>query len=95
MGYLIAFAAMSIIPIVFGLCRIGRGANKFHKLGDIRGMPIKDIVAVVGYPTSISQAGNGGQLYQWIKTSGSSGYHYAIVSDGKGCAVGYTHQFVS
>lgn len=95
MGYLILIVAVIVVPIIFGLFRVGR-ANKFQKLGDIQGMPIKDIVAIVGHPTSISATGdeNGGQLYQWIKTSGRSGYHYAIISDGQGGAVGYTHQFV-
>jgi hypothetical protein len=68
-------------------------ANKFVKLGNIRGTPIADIVKRVGHPTSISSTGNG-QLYQWIKTSAFFGsYHYAISVDAEGNAIGYTHQF--
>ena len=43
-------------------------ANKFVKLGNIKGKPISEIVKKVGKPNSIS-AMAGGQLYQWIKTS--------------------------
>lgn len=94
MGFLILIAALIIIPIIFGLFRIGRKTNRFVKLGDIRGMPMKDIVAKVGRPNSISDHPSGGKLYQWISTSGRSGFHYAILSDGQGGAVKYTHQFV-
>jgi hypothetical protein len=68
-------------------------ANKFVKLGNIRGVPIAQIVNRVGPPTSISSTVNG-QLYQWIKTSAFFGsYHYAITVNAEGNAVGYTHQF--
>lgn len=68
-------------------------ANKFVKLGNIRGRPIAEIVKRVGPPNSISSTGNG-QLYQWIKTSAFFGsYHYAISVDAEGNAIGYTHQF--
>ncbi|SMC97202.1 hypothetical protein [Novosphingobium sp. B1] len=93
MGFVLIAAAVLTVPIIWGVLRAGNGARKFQKLGDIRGMPMKDIVARVGYPNSISVTAEG-RLYQWIKTSGRSGYHYAILSDGKGNAVGYTHQFV-
>lgn len=94
MPIIIILIALIIVPIIFGIFRIGRRANRFRKLGDIRGMAIKDIVAKVGQPTSISSAANGGRIYQWMKISGRSGYHYAILSDGNGHAVGYTHQWV-
>lgn len=68
-------------------------ANKFVKLGDIRGWPIQNIIKKVGQPTSISSTGTG-LLYQWMKTSIFFGsYHYAIAVDANGCATGYTHQF--
>lgn len=68
-------------------------ANKFVKLGNIRGVPIEQIVKRVGPPNSISSTANG-QLYQWIKTSAFFGsYHYAISVDPDGNAIGYTHQF--
>jgi len=68
-------------------------ANKFVKLGNIRGVPISQIVAKVGRPNSISATADG-QLYQWMKTSIFFGsYHYAISVDSAGNAIGYTHQF--
>ncbi|WP_395326937.1 hypothetical protein WBP06_09490 [Novosphingobium sp. BL-8H] len=94
MPFVILLAVLIIVPIIFGVMRTGSKVRKFQKLGDIRGMQMKDIIRKVGMPTSISASTNGGQLYQWIGTSGRSGYHYAIVSDGQGGAVGYTHQFV-
>ena len=68
-------------------------ANKFVKLGNIRGKPIAAIVSKVGRPTSISAMASG-QLYQWIKTGIFGGYHYAISVDAEGNAIGYSHQFV-
>lgn len=68
-------------------------ARKFVKLGNIRGMPITEIIRRVGQPSSISSTANG-QLYQWIKTSAFFGsYHYAISVDADGNAIGFTHQF--
>lgn len=70
-------------------------ANKFTKLGNIRGVPIKQIIRRVGKPNSISSTIDG-ELYQWIKTGGIflRGYHYAISVDVEGKAIGFTHQFV-
>lgn len=67
-------------------------ANKFVALGNIRGVPIEQIVKRVGRPNSISAMANG-ELYQWIKTGVFGGYHYAISVDSEGKAIGYTHQF--
>lgn len=68
-------------------------ARKFVKLGNIRGMPVEEIIRRVGQPTSISSTADG-QLYQWMKTSAFFGsYHYAISVDAEGNAIGFTHQF--
>lgn len=68
-------------------------AQKFVKLGNIRGMPIDEIIRRVGRPNSISSTVDG-QLYQWIKTRAFFGsYHYAISVDSEGNAIGFTHQF--
>lgn len=68
-------------------------ANKFVKLGNIRGVPIDQIVRRVGAPSSISSIPDG-QLYQWIKASAFFGsYHYAISVGADGNAIGFTHQF--
>lgn len=67
-------------------------ANKFVKMGDITGWPIEAVVKKVGPPNSTSATVDG-TLYQWIKTGILRGYHYAILFDGNGKAVGYTHQF--
>jgi hypothetical protein len=68
-------------------------ARKFVMLGNVRGMPIEEIIRRVGQPTSISATANG-QLYQWIRTRAFLGsYHYAISVDQEGKAIGYTHQF--
>lgn len=68
-------------------------SRKFVKLGNIRGMPIDEIIRRVGEPTSISSMADG-QLYQWLKTSAFFGsYHYAISVDAAGNAIGFTHQF--
>ena len=68
-------------------------ANKFVKLGNITGVPISQIIAKVGQPTTISSTADG-ELYQWMKTSFFFGsYHYAISVDMNGDAIGFTHQF--
>lgn len=92
MEFIVLFAAVLVV-IVLVRALSGRGAaNKFFKLGNINGMKMAEIVKKVGMPDSISDHASGGKLYQWIGTSGG-GYHYAILSDGHGNAVRYTHQF--
>lgn len=90
-----ALPLLAIIAlVVFLFSRQGRqGANRFHALGDIRGMPMASIIKKVGPPNSISASGDG-QLYQWISAKGRRGFHYAIIADSDDNAVGYTHQFV-
>lgn len=90
----IVIAAFVIGPIIGGAIHTTHDTNKFASLGDIRGMPINEILERVGQPSSISTVPEG-TLYQWQRITGSSGYHYAIMVDAENNAVGYTHQHVS
>ena len=44
-------------------------------------------LSVVGPPNSVSAAGNGKTLYQWL----AAGYHIALLFDGETCE-GVTHE---
>jgi hypothetical protein len=78
------------VPAVSGsfLQRIGA-------IGDLRGYTRQDLVNVLGPPTSISAAANGGQLLQWQKTSAfGRSYHFALIFDRNELCGGITRQFV-
>jgi hypothetical protein len=86
-----------LLPLILVFVLIGylvqrKQGNAFQRLGDIRGMPMRDIIARVGRPNSISATADG-QLYQWMKTRVWSGYHYAISADANDNAIGFTHQW--
>ncbi len=87
--------AIPVLIVIGGALSTGSKVNSFAAMGDITGKTLAEIKSSVGEPSSISAAGDGGTLYQWMAISGSSGYHYAILFDADGKAVGYTHQHVS
>lgn len=93
--FVVVTVLIFVVPLMLGSFVVKSKRDDFVSLGDIRGRPIDEIVAVVGNPTSVSAAADGGTLYQWISVSGSSSYHYAIIVDADAKAQGYTHQFVS
>lgn len=73
----------------------GSFLERIRGIGDLRGYTRHDIVSLIGSPTSISAAANGGQLLQWQKTSAfGRSYHFALIFDGNGLCGGITHQFV-
>lgn len=82
-----------VLGVVINAFKVQGAVDKFVGMGDIRGKPIATVIAVVGPPSSISAAGAGQTLYQWIETNTAGGYHYAILADGDEKAVGFTHQF--
>jgi hypothetical protein len=92
--FLIIIVLLPVVGLIVGAIAIGDKKNAFVALGDIRGKTLDDIVAAVGQPNSIS-AHPDGSLYQWLGVGGGSSYHYAILFDRDGKAVGYTHQHVS
>ena len=56
--------------------------------GVIAGKTYQQIVAACGAPSSVSPAGNGGKLCQWIATS----YHIALLFDANDVCTGITHE---
>lgn len=84
---------VAVVSVGGALMTAGK-AGSFARLGEIPGKSIEDITNVVGQPTSVSAAAEGGQLLQWMGVNGGSGYHYAILFGADGKAVGYTHQHV-
>jgi hypothetical protein len=62
--------------------------QKFGNLGQLPGKTKEEIIAVVGPPNSISAAGDGKSLLQWI----TPGYHVALLFEGEAC-LGITHEF--
>jgi hypothetical protein len=52
-------------------------AVRFQSLGNIAGMPLSQIISVVGPPTARSVMANDQVLYQWQAT----GFHIAILFD--------------
>ncbi len=91
---LIIIILLPLVGLAIGAMAVSDKKSAFVALGDIRGKPLEEIVAAVGQPNSIS-AHPDGSLYQWLNVTGGSSYHYAILFDRDGKAVGYTHQHVS
>lgn len=87
-----SYIVIILAPLIGGAFHISMKNNDFARLGNIQGMPIKQIVARVGAPTSISSTVDG-QIYQRLSSVGGSASHYAILVDLEGKAVGFTHQF--
>ena len=56
--------------------------------GVIAGKTYQEVVAALGSPKSVSPAGDGGKLCQWIETS----YHIALLFDKDDICVGITHE---
>lgn len=74
--------------------RRGNVSQRLARLGNVRGRPRDEIVALLGPPNSISSTGDGGELLQWQKISAYSGsWHYALIFDRHGICGGITHQF--
>ena len=92
--FLILIVMLPVVGLVVGALATSATKNSFVNLGDISGKPLDEIVAAVGPPNSIS-AHPDGSLYQWLGINGGSSYHYAILFDHEGKAIGYTHQHVS
>lgn len=69
-------------------------AEAFKQLGNIQGMPIADIIAVVGEPSGVSSKADG-TAYQWMKVASGKSAHYVILVDDDKKAVGFSHQFLS
>lgn len=84
---------LPLVGLVIGAIATSATKSAFVGLGDIRGKSLDEIVAAVGQPNSIS-AHPDGSLYQWLGVTGDSSYHYAILFDREGKAIGYTHQHV-
>jgi hypothetical protein len=61
---------------------------RLRALGDIRGVPLDDMVWHLGPPNSRS-AGAGYTLLQWMR----EGYHLAMSFDAEGKCEGITHEF--
>ena len=67
--------------------------NKFVQMGTIAGRSVKEILEVVGPPSSTSSPGPGLTLLQWIRTgSFLGGFHIALIFDSYGVCGGVTHQ---
>jgi hypothetical protein len=92
--WLIVIVLIPLIAAIFGAIAVSGKKNAFVGLGNIRGKSIGEITAAVGPPNSISGQADG-TLYQWIGTTSGGAYHYAILFDLEGRAIGYTHQHVS
>jgi hypothetical protein len=88
---LVGLIAAPILWLI-GRSWMGSKAQAFVDLGDIRGKPEEEIIAAVGPPTSISATPEG-KLLQWMLVGEVGGYHYAILFDLEGKAIGYTHQY--
>nr|WP_313041462.1 hypothetical protein [Brevundimonas diminuta] len=86
--------ALPVIALIGGAMTNAMKTNAFAGMGDITGKTLDEIKSHVGEPSSISAAPDG-TLYQWMGINGGSSYHYAILFDLEGKAVGYTHQHVS
>ena len=86
--------AIPVIALIGGALSTSMKSNDFAAMGDITGKSLDQLTRVVGQPNSISAAPDGGTLYQWMGINGGSAYHYAILFDADGKAVGYTHQHV-
>ena len=91
---LVLIALLPLFGLTFSAMAASNNKNPFIALGNIRGKPLAEIVAAVGQPTSIS-AHPDGSLYQWLGVNGPSSYHYAILFDHEGRALGYAYQHVS
>lgn len=85
--------AIPVIALIGGAMSTAMKVNNFVALGDISGKTLAEITAAVGQPNAISAAPEGQTLYQWQGVNGGSAYHYAILFNAEGHAVGYTHQY--
>jgi hypothetical protein len=83
-GGLILFAVISALVRAPGNLL----QKKFGSLGQLPGKTREEIIAVVGPPNSVSAAGDGKTLLQWM----APGYHVALLFEGEAC-LGITHEF--
>jgi hypothetical protein len=70
----------------------GNLQKRFVELDNLQGRTRQEIVAAVGDPNSISQAGGGKSLLQWMKTSQTGGYRISLLFNAAGICEGITHQ---
>ena len=82
-----------VLPFVGGIIWYLMLQAKFANLtkdtnGVIAGKTYQQIVAACGAPSSVSPAGDGGKLCQWIATS----YHIALLFDANDVCTGITHE---
>lgn len=61
--------------------------QKFESLGQLPGKTREEIIAVVGPPNSMSAAGDGKTLLQWMTPD----YHVALLFEGEAC-LDVTHE---
>lgn len=55
----------------------------------------QDVIELFGQPQSVSDAGGGNQLLQWIRASPFGAKHIAILFDASGKMIRITHRFKS
>lgn len=85
------FVIGMICMAIFGTAE-GNLQKRFQKLGNMAGRTRQEIVAHVGEPNSVSQAGGGKVLLQWLKTSQTGAYHISLLFDAAGRCEGITHE---
>ncbi len=70
----------------------GNLQKRFAAMGNLQGRTGQEIVAAVGDPNSISQAGGGKILLQSMKTSQTGVYHIRLLFNAAGMCESITHQ---
>ena len=62
--------------------------SKFVKLGTLKGKKLDEIIAVCGYPSSVSSSNGGVKIYQWMAT----GYHVVLLFDENDICLGVSSE---
>jgi hypothetical protein len=88
-----------MLLVVFGAFVFGTPQANLRKnfaaLGNLRGRTKQEIIDAVGNPNSVSQAGAGKTLLQWMKTGADGAYHISLIFDANGICEGITHEYGS
>jgi hypothetical protein len=69
--------------------------DKFLRLGSLNGLTRAEVVAAIGPPNSITEAGAGKKLLQWTKNSSRGGFHVALLFGPDDVFERITHQHAS